>query len=239
MLRIRRLLLLLVASLALFLLCHRVCLQSAANWLDVTDAGLPADYALIMPGAKNTRDFAAAAMAKAGLVERLIVIENLASPDVADGVQLANHEITRRVLLNRGVAADRIVMLSGESSTTYTDAEIFAPFLEDKPEITVAVVTSRYHTRRVRWTMRRVLGANADRLSYVPIPDDAFHWDGWWKSEVGVRAIAGEYLKLVFYVGQGASLARRSLIMIVVGIFLFLGYQLLGYQGRRCRMAVE
>lgn len=239
MLRLRRLLLICLASFVILFVFHKTWLRSAANWLDVSDARFPADYVVILPGGANTRVFAAAAIAKANLVENLIVIENLASPDVADGVRSPNHEITKRVLLSRGVSADRIITLSGESSTTFSDVQMLGDFLADKADATVAVVTNRYHTRRARWTMHRVLGARANQFSYVPIPDDAFDWNNWWKSDIGARAITSEYLKLAYYVVQASSLTMRALAVVATGLFFFVSYRVLGYQRRRDEMIVN
>jgi uncharacterized SAM-binding protein YcdF (DUF218 family) len=107
---------------------------------------------------------------------------NVFSADIAqDGILQESYEIIRRALELRGVDRSQIKLLEGRSSHTFGDAVALRNFVQQSLESTVAVVTSHYHTRRTRWTLRRVLGSQADRIQFVSAPVDEFTEDNWWR----------------------------------------------------------
>ncbi len=78
---------------------------AARGWfLDVSSAGdWPVDYVVPLPGDDNTRTLAAAALFRHGYAHQVAVLQGVPSPFEADGVLPAGAEITRRVLIARGV----------------------------------------------------------------------------------------------------------------------------------------
>jgi uncharacterized SAM-binding protein YcdF (DUF218 family) len=105
--------------------------------------------------------------------------------------------LVRRVLLARGVPASAIVVLPGECDSTEDEAHTLARFLEAKPDLTVAVVTNDFHTRRARLLFRRALGSNSQRVHFVAAPVDGVAADNWWRTQKGFVQYTTEYLKLV------------------------------------------
>lgn len=105
------------------------------------------------------------------------------SPDVIDGIVPADHELNRRVLLKRGVAAADVAILPAAAASTYDEAVALAAFLQKRPNASVIVVTNDCHTRRSRWVFTRVLGEHAGQVSFVSAPTDEFPMDRWWRSQ--------------------------------------------------------
>ena len=175
-------------------------LPTVARWLDVGEAPQPSDCVMVMPGDENTRPFVAAAIVKAGLAERALIPELMTSPEVEEGILPPWHETIRRVLRHRGVSDENIQILPGKSDSTFGDTRALAAFLDASPHARVMVVTSDYHTRRTRWTVTRLLGERARRVTFVSAPTEDFRFDAWWQVEEGFMAIVGEYLKLAYYV---------------------------------------
>jgi uncharacterized SAM-binding protein YcdF (DUF218 family) len=182
-------------------------LPPVARWLDVGGAPQRADCAIVLPGDETVRPFVAAALVRAGLAERVLVPQTQVGPEVADGIVPPTHEIIRRVLLLRGVPAERIVILHGATGHTHGDAELLDDYLDTQPELRVTVVTSHYHTRRTRWAFRRVLGERAGQVAFVSAPAEHFTADDWWQVEAGFMAVTSEYLKLAFYAVRYGGLA--------------------------------
>ncbi|MFZ1935459.1 MAG: YdcF family protein [Thermoguttaceae bacterium] len=174
-------------------------LRAAASWLDVGQRPHKADYVMLLNGGENSRPFAAAALVKGHWARRVLVAETAASPEVIDGIVPPYHEINRRVLLSRGVAAADVAILPSAAASTYDEAAALVAFLRDKPNARVLVVTNDCHTRRSRWVFARVLGDRGWRVSFVSAPSDEFPMDRWWQSQVGLLSIVTEYLKLAFY----------------------------------------
>lgn len=192
-------------------------LRAVGEWLDVGEAPRAVDYVLVLPGNEVGRPFVAAALIKAGFAKTALVPQTEMSPEVEDGIYPPPHEIIKRVLHKRGVAAKRIRVLEGSSSSTYSDAQALATHLANEPQQrSVAVVTDGYHTRRSRWIFRRVLGARADSLVFVSVPGDRFTTDNWWQSREGFTAYSLEYGKFIYAMVRYGSVYHWALFMCCV-----------------------
>ncbi len=212
----------LIAGLVLLFVTRDAWLPGLALWLDVGQCPEPIDYVMVLPGDENTRPFAAAVLFKAGWAKRVLVPKTGLGPGTEDGVLPPAHEVICTVLRQRGVPEDRIVVWEGTGTSTYGDVQTLADFLDAHPAARVAVLTSEYHTRRVRWTLDRVLGPRAGQVQCVSAPTDSFFLDRWWKSPDGFVAIVGENARLGFYVvrygrlGPGLACALGAVGLAVV-----------------------
>jgi uncharacterized SAM-binding protein YcdF (DUF218 family) len=189
----------LAVLLGLVYFLHPLLLPWAARWLDVSETPQPVDEVLVLGGEANIRPFVAAALYNAGLTKRVLVPAVKQSPSARDAGRLPEQELIRRVLVKRGVPDEAIVLLPDVVDSTADEAAALRHYLEDKPERTVAVVTTCYHTRRVRWIFRKQLGARAEQLHFVAGPTDGYDASNWWRSEEGCQRYVNEYLKLAFY----------------------------------------
>jgi len=193
-------------------------------WLDVGKDPQPADCALIMGGSQNTRPWVAAALYRAGLVRRVLVTRIAPTAEVADRLVPPWQEITRGVLLHRGVPSEAIELIGHDCHNTFHEAEALRGFLQTSPETRVLVVTSSFHTRRVRWTMRRVLGDQSAQVVVVSAPEDGVSPHDWWQSRQGFQLVAAEYCKLAFYHLRygwaGYGLAATAVLIGVLGWWL-------------------
>ena len=129
----------------------------------------------------------------------MLVTEVASTPQETDLAFLPTHEITRQVLVKRGIPSGDITILPAAATTTFDEAQALAAFLRDRPRTTVLVVTSDVHTRRSRWVFARAPGPRAAQVSFVSALDDDFRRDCWWQDEAGL-VVMSEYLKLAFYV---------------------------------------
>jgi uncharacterized SAM-binding protein YcdF (DUF218 family) len=203
---IRRLLLglafaLLGLGFATWLMPTRI-LTPVAQFLDVSEPPRPVDFVLILNGDPETRPFAAAAMVKAGFAKTVLLTHQqltLESGNVQSGGTLSEFELTRQVLLARGVPAADIQILPGEIGSSFDELKKLAEFLNERPEATVAVVTNYFHTRRSRWVLRRLLGEQADRVSFVGVPRERVDDATWWRSKMGCAIYLTEYPKFAYY----------------------------------------
>jgi uncharacterized SAM-binding protein YcdF (DUF218 family) len=175
-------------------------LPALARFLDVTESAQATDYVMVMGGDMETRPFAAAAILHVGLARRALMAPIKPSADSADGIVPSEQELARAVLVRQGTSPDRIVLLPGqECQSTFDEARALANFLAREPHSTVTVVTSSYHTRRVRMIFRKILGEHAARVHFRGTPSDGYNENNWWCFEGGLLAYLNEYLKLGFY----------------------------------------
>ena len=106
-------------------------------------------------------------------------------------------------LRRAGVAAAQIEALPEPVASTYDEAVRVRAYASERGIKAVVVVTSAYHSRRTRWTMRRMLegvsvgvapvAAGGDGDVQTPSPAT------WWLSRRGWRSVAPEYPKLLYY----------------------------------------
>ena len=101
-----------------------------------------------------------------------------------------------------GVPAEHIRVLPGVVESTYDEALRVREFAAAERLRSVLVVTAAYQSRRARWTMERVLGADGVRVGVdAPPPgEDSPPAATWWLHGLGWRLVPGEYVKLAYYV---------------------------------------
>jgi uncharacterized SAM-binding protein YcdF (DUF218 family) len=179
--------------------CRGWLLPPVARWLNVGETPRPCDYVVPLPGGPQTRPFVAAALLRVGLAREAVVIQTIAWPDSEDGLVPPDHELTRQVLVRRGIEPSRIHVLESRSTSTFDDAQAVAAFLAGREGQTVAIVTSECHTRRARWIFRQVLADSPHRLHFVAAPDDLYDEQHWWQTRAGLVSYLAEYAKLAYY----------------------------------------
>ena len=194
-------------------------LPRLGRWLDVGEPFCRVDYVISLPGDENYRPFVAAAMVNTGFAQRALIVQNKPSPAELDGVAPHASEIVRRVYKYCGVPESKLTVLHGASGTTADDIDVLARFLENHPTATAAIVTSDYHTRRSRWTLRRRLGRLANQLNFVSAPNGIFDSNHWWQTEGGFVIVLTEYMKLIAYAifyGRAVWWLLGTLLFIVL-----------------------
>ena len=206
------------------------------RWLDVGEPIREVDYVMVLPGAVETRTFVATAMMRHGLAKGVLVPKTVDAPVVQDGIIPPYCELTRRVLELRGVAEDEIHFLEVITGSSWNDAQALEDFLRDKPDVTVAVVTSDYHTRRARWVFRKVLPAKRGQLCFVSAPEDYYGPEDWWERPRGVKRYVGEYLKFAAYlVVYGKAWVWMALFTVLFVLRKKIWTGLTGLTGRLSR----
>jgi uncharacterized SAM-binding protein YcdF (DUF218 family) len=165
-------------------MARRPLLTSMGSWLDVGRSPSHCDYVMILGGGPDTRPYAASAMMKAGYASNALIPTVLATADVDDGFALDSHEIYRRVLVSRGVAATHIEVLDIDATSTLDEARALRRFLMSMPDVRVSIVTDDFHTRRARWIFHRILGPRREQVQFVAAPADGLAADNWWQSRL-------------------------------------------------------
>jgi uncharacterized SAM-binding protein YcdF (DUF218 family) len=151
-------------------------LPALARYLDVSEPAQATDYVMVLGGDAETRPFAAAALLHAGLAQKALIARIKASADSQDGLVASEQELIRDVLVHQGTLPDAIRMLPGnECRSTFDEASALAEFLASEKQSTVTVVTSGYHTRRVRMIFRKILREHAACVHFRGAPTDGFN----------------------------------------------------------------
>jgi uncharacterized SAM-binding protein YcdF (DUF218 family) len=110
-------------------------------------------------------------------------------------------EISRAVLLKKGVPDDRIEVIGDGMVSTIAEARFVAGLLKKQPEIhSVLLITSRFHVRRAQAIFDRVVvSAFPVHIMTVGSPYDGFIADQWWRDRDSAREVLLESAKLFLF----------------------------------------
>jgi uncharacterized SAM-binding protein YcdF (DUF218 family) len=125
----------------------------------------------------------------------------LAQLDVLGVPYPRQEEISRAVLLKKGVPDDRIEMVGDGVISTIAEARLVAGLLEKRPEIhSLLLITSRFHVRRAESIFHYVLRPRSQvEVFAVGTPYDGFVADHWWKDRDSARQVFLETAKLLLF----------------------------------------
>ena len=110
-------------------------------------------------------------------------------------------ERARKELLNQGVSDEAIEILSPTVNSTHDEALLLRERLPERNIASVFIVTSPYHTRRALRAIEQALSDKRIKVGIVSpqtgeqSPKPFF----WWLSFSGWKMVAGEYVKLAWY----------------------------------------
>jgi uncharacterized SAM-binding protein YcdF (DUF218 family) len=184
---------------------HRPLLRGFASALTVDDAVAPADFLYVLGGDVNTRPFHAAALFRRGFAPRVVVPRTEDRPASERGFYPNDADVAVRILQHQGVPDSAIIMLRipGGVTSTQDEGRVLRDYLQTHPAQKLIVVTSAYHTRRARWTLRRELEGLPVDLRMAAAPDDRFDAGNWWTREAGFLAYVSETFKFLHTLLRG------------------------------------
>lgn len=122
-------------------------------------------------------------------------------------VQRAADELKRQ-----GVPEDKIDIVPAIVSSTRDEAARVREYTESNDLHSILVVTSAYQVRRARWMFDNIFGGSKVAVSFNSVPpgDQTPRPLTWWLHRQGWRMVAGEYLKLAFYLVSIDSVPTAS-----------------------------
>ena len=186
-----------LAGMALLAAFHARLLPYCLKWLDVGEQPRKADVIFVHLGDEDVRPFVAAALYRAGFAPEILVA--VANQILPSKYSPASHLVFQNVMRKRGVPDSAIHFLGEGVDNTMNESDALRDYLLEHPRATVLVVTTHFHTRRTRWSLRRSLGPLAKQLHYVSCPHDDFDETNWWLFPGGFKLVLMEYVKLAGY----------------------------------------
>ena len=164
------------------------------------------------PDGDRSYDVAASLFRKNPSAQILIVVH---PPNriVEAGALASSETINRRELGVRGVPGDSILILRSRWIDDWAAAEALSDRLRERPESSVLLLCSEFHSARVRAVLDAVLDpAVAKRVRIMPLPDRRFDQTNWWTSRRGVRTLGMSWLVRLqgWLGGQAAHPPRKN-----------------------------
>ena len=181
--------------LALLLFFHGPVLQAIGDYLVIRDGLQPADVIHVSAGPDHRARYAIQ-LYQEGYGERIFFTggrcQSQDAPREHRCADLAERE---------GIPKNAITVDGDQVGSTYDEAVRLKEFIarSREPVRSVIVVSDPHHTRRARWTYRRVLGDSVS-VWMAPIPFEASPYlRQWWKEAASRSFVSSEYLKFIFY----------------------------------------
>ena len=142
-------------------------------------------------GAESLRERPAAALLLSGRADHIVAMGG--QLPLGDRDRTYAGAVARR-LSALGVNPERIVRLD-QGGSTLTELRSLRDLAIANGWTSIALSTSRWHTRRVHLSAQRAFQGTNLEWSVIAAPDNEPELAQWWKSGVGMRIVFGEWIK--------------------------------------------
>ena len=197
----------LMAGLLLASFAGAPILRGIASFLIVEDSLERAAAIVALAGQTPFREMEAAKLYRAGLAPQVVIVRDPPSAETEALRELGikkrqGWELSREVLIQQGVPASAIVVLTGKAGGTLEELQAVYSAMTSK-DAPVILVTSKYHTRRTRLTWRYVSAGRSQPIVRAA-SGDPFDPNHWWHQRRFALSVVREYLGLVNYYARFA-----------------------------------
>jgi len=187
------LLVLLVVCVLVFVvyLLREPLLRAFADWWVVSDRLEKAQAIVVLGGdsAAGDRLQRAATLYREGWAPRLVV----SGPAVR--FYLSEAELMQREALNLGVPEDKLLVVRHAATSTLEEAQQLSKVFAEHKLRKLIVVTSNFHTRRVRRIFRKLLRERGTQVWVDAAADSRFVPERWWQEREARALLLLEILK--------------------------------------------
>jgi uncharacterized SAM-binding protein YcdF (DUF218 family) len=192
--------LVLLTLLVLLWLVRAPILRAVGGALVAEDALGNVDVIAVSHADARADALEAAALYREGIARRVVVAEwkdeyLKRRLDEIGVVIPAPHELVVAVLERSGVPRDAITVLPGPVDGTNTELTVYVRFANRQKVGSLLYITSRTHTARAGWRLRRE-APGTHILVRAPRTDD-FYVDSWWQGRGSTREVMTEYLRFL------------------------------------------
>ena len=174
--------------------------RGVRNWLVVSDPIEKSDVIAVLGGGVPHRAMEAARLYGQGRASEVWVTRPpdpaIDDPMVRLGIQrTVSADYSRQILEAMGVPSESIRWIPSPIRNTAGEVGVIAGALAETGGERVIIVTSPFHTRRVRTIWRRIVGGDYKAL-IQPATGDPFDSGHWWRHTNDIRAVVNELMGL-------------------------------------------
>lgn len=171
---------------------------------DPLQPGQPADAIFVLAGSRMNRPLEAADLYQAGAAGKIVISsderDEAATFIEAKGVHFPyGAELARDALIALGVPGSAILIPPRIHDNTAQEANTLRQLAHQYGWTRVIVVTSKYHTRRATFAMRRELNGAGVTIVMRASRYDSSDPERWWRHRGDIRIAASEVPKLAAY----------------------------------------
>jgi uncharacterized SAM-binding protein YcdF (DUF218 family) len=178
-----------------------LALRMAGTWLMVQDPLQPARSVVVFGGQVPFRAMAAAAVYRQGWTREVWVTQGAVNEEDLALEHLRidrppEHVYSLRVLERLGVPLDAVRVLPERNVNTADEIRTVARALKAVGGDRVILITSKYHTRRVKAVWSALVGSGPEAVVRYT-PDDPFEPRRWWHNTADAQSVAREWFGLL------------------------------------------
>jgi uncharacterized SAM-binding protein YcdF (DUF218 family) len=184
------LLFLIVLCAALYFARHPIMRFAAESWV-VDEPAAHADAILVLGDDNFYADRAthAAELYRQGVAPVVVASGRRLRPS-AGMAELIEHD-----LVERGIPKEKILRFTHDADDTLQEAQGLAKFSAEHRWKSVVVVTSNYHTRRVRYIFGEIFPAGV-AVSVASAHDGEFDPERWWEKRKSIKLFMRELMAM-------------------------------------------
>lgn len=174
-------------------------LQSTGDFLIRQDNCEHVDAIVVLGGNSYERGLEGIKLYKDGWGD-MVVCTGGNIPSVFDAMDtvIYESELTRSMMMRRGVSGDKVLALTTATSTREEASEVLNWCKENK-KTSLMVVSSTFHTRRVASTFEKAFEGSGVKLVFRAAPSTSYDESRWWEAESGLIMVFNEYAKTAYY----------------------------------------
>ena len=176
-------------------------LSRAGVWLQVSDPLQPSDAIVVLGGSVPFRAVKGADLYKHRLAPEVwLTMGNRTASEAAleqRGIRpMLEYAYSQLVLERLGVPATAIRVIPGRNNNTATEMKTIAAFAQQRHAARLILVTSSYHSRRVRSLWHKLTG-NTPPAIVQYTENEPFNAGRWWADTADVWRVSREWFGLV------------------------------------------
>lgn len=189
----------LLVLLLVFFLLHVPILRAFGNFLIKEDEMEKVPALFVLSGDAWDRGNEAVRLYKEGFAEKLICTgENVPRLFLITGIPYLESELTQFHMVANGVPAEKVELIC-KGTSTKEEADVILAYCQEHGIKKLAVVSTKFHTRRIRNTFRKKFEDAGMQLIIRGAPSSAYNETEWWKNEDGLIFVNNEYIKITYY----------------------------------------
>jgi hypothetical protein len=184
-----------LVGLAAVVVSHGTILRQLARVLIVDQREEEVGLVAILRG--EGRHEVAARMLGLAQCRRILVFEGESTQLIRDGISPASSVISIMQLKQHGVKDNEIAVLEGETKNDWEKADQLSNWLAKHPGDRLAILCTRFGSRRLRLILDQTLPADERiRVSVRALHDRRYDESNWWQRRTGCKEFFGESLRL-------------------------------------------